>query len=143
VEVDPQTGPLWLRGDATRVRQALLNFAGNAVKFTDSGFIALRARCLTIPRTGVLVRFEVEDTGIGNSSERAGHLFKAFEQADASTTRKYGGTGLGLAISQRLARLMGRRRRRRQRPGQGSTFWFTARLQRGQGVMPAGRPLGC
>ena len=137
VEVDPQSVPLWLRGDATRVRQALLNFAGNAVKFTDSGFIAMRATLLDESAEGILVRFEVEDTGIGISQEQQGHLFKAFEQADVSTTRKYGGTGLGLAISQSLARLMGGDAGVDSAPGQGSTFWFTSRLQRGQGVMPA------
>ena len=137
VEVDPQSVPLWLRGDATRVRQALLNFAGNAVKFTESGFIAMRATLLDESADGILVRFEVEDTGIGISREQQGHLFKAFEQADVSTTRKYGGTGLGLAISQSLARLMGGDAGVDSAPGQGSTFWFTARLRRGQGVMPA------
>jgi PAS domain S-box-containing protein len=137
VEVDPQLVPLWLRGDATRVRQALLNFAGNAVKFTDSGFVALRALLLDESADGILVRFEVEDTGIGISPVEQGHLFKAFEQADVSTTRKYGGTGLGLAISQRLARLMGGDAGVDSTFGQGSTFWFTARLRRGQGIMPA------
>jgi two-component system sensor histidine kinase/response regulator len=142
VEVDPQTGPVWLRGDSTRVRQALLNFAGNAVKFTDSGFIALRARLLDDSAEGVLVRFEVEDTGIGIAADEQGHLFKAFEQADASTTRKYGGTGLGLAISQRLARLMGGDAGFASVLGQGSTFWFTARLRRGHGAMSVPVPAG-
>jgi PAS domain S-box-containing protein len=137
VEVDPQLVPLWLRGDATRVRQALLNFAGNAVKFTDSGFIAMRAKLLDESTDGILVRFEVEDTGIGISPADQAHLFQAFEQADVSTTRKYGGTGLGLAISQSLARLMGGDAGVDSAFGQGSTFWFTARLRRGQSVMPA------
>ncbi|MDP2810623.1 MAG: PAS domain S-box protein, partial [Rhodocyclaceae bacterium] len=137
VVADPDAVPLWLRGDATRLRQALLNYAGNAVKFTDSGFVALRASLLEDTGTGVLVRFEVEDTGIGVAPEIQGRLFQAFEQADVSTTRRYGGTGLGLAITRRLALMMGGDAGVDSVPGQGSTFWFTARLQRGQGIMPA------
>jgi len=144
VEVHADELPLWLRGDATRVRQALLNFAGNAVKFTDTGFVALRAQVVEDQGDEILIRFEVEDTGIGIEPEQQAHLFKAFEQADASTTRKYGGTGLGLAISQRLARLMGGDAGVRSVPGEGSTFWFTARLHRGKGIMPpeVDRPAG-
>jgi len=137
VEVHADELPLWLRGDATRVRQALLNFAGNAVKFTETGFVALRAQVVEDDGDEVLIRFEVEDTGIGIEPKQQANLFKAFEQADASTTRKYGGTGLGLAISQRLARLMGGDAGVRSVPGEGSTFWFTARLHRGHGIMPA------
>ena len=137
VQVDPDAVPTWLRGDATRLRQALLNFAGNAVKFTARGSIWLRAKLLHDDGDSLFVRFEVQDTGIGLSAEQQARLFQAFEQADASTTRQYGGTGLGLAITRRLALLMGGDVGVHSEPGQGSTFWFTARLQRGHGVLPA------
>ncbi len=129
--------PLWLRGDATRLRQALLNYAGNAVKFTERGRIVLRARLLEEARDTLRVRFEVEDTGIGIAAEKLPQIFEAFEQADASTTRKYGGSGLGLAITRRLAGLMGGDAGADSVPGQGSCFWFTACLQRGHRVMAA------
>ncbi|MCF8179585.1 MAG: response regulator [Sulfuritalea sp.] len=137
IEVDGDAVPTWLRGDPTRLRQALLNFAGNAVKFTESGRIALRAKLLEDNGGELLVRFEVEDTGVGITPEAMQRLFQAFEQADASTTRKYGGTGLGLAITRRLTQLMGGEVGAESTPGVGSIFWFTARLQRGHGVMPA------
>jgi PAS domain S-box-containing protein len=135
IETDCGAVPLWLRGDSTRVRQALLNFASNAVKFTESGCIALRAKLLQDDGVELLVRFEVQDSGIGISADQMGHLFQPFEQADASTTRKYGGTGLGLVITRRLAELMGGATGVESKPGLGSTFWFTARLQHGHGVM--------
>jgi len=137
IDVDPDSVPVWLRGDPTRLRQALLNYAGNAIKFTSSGFIALRARLLQETPDDVFVRFEVEDTGIGIPLEKQVSLFQAFEQADISTTRKYGGTGLGLAITRRLALLMGGDAGVDSVAGQGATFWFTARLQRGRGPMEA------
>ena len=136
IEVDPDDVPLWLRGDPTRLRQALLNYASNAIKFTGHGSITLRAVLLHERGDTILVRFEVEDTGIGIPVEKIPNLFHAFEQADASTTRKYGGTGLGLVITRRLAELMGGEVGVESAPGQGCTFWFTARLQRGQGIMP-------
>ncbi|WP_310449755.1 response regulator [Sulfuritalea sp.] len=143
VEVDGDDVPLWLRGDPTRLRQALLNYAGNAVKFTEQGSVALRARLLEDSDGELLVRFEVADTGVGIAPDAMGRLFQSFEQADASVTRKYGGTGLGLAITRRLARLMGGEVGADSTPGQGSTFWFTARLQRGRGIMPtASAPAG-
>jgi PAS domain S-box-containing protein len=134
--VDSNAVPMWLRGDPTRLRQALLNFASNAVKFTDRGRISLRAKLLSDEGGALLVRFAVEDTGIGLTPEQLPRLFQAFEQADASITRKFGGTGLGLAISQRLAQLMGGDCGVESTRGVGSTFWFTAHLQRGRGVMP-------
>ena len=137
IDVDPDSVPVWLRGDPTRLRQALLNYAGNAIKFTSSGFIALRARLLQETPDDVFVRFEVEDTGIGIPVDKQASLFQAFEQADISTTRKYGGTGLGLAITRRLAQLMGGDAGVESVVGQGATFWFTARLQRGRGLMEA------
>ncbi|MDO8960181.1 MAG: PAS domain S-box protein [Rhodocyclaceae bacterium] len=142
VAVDPDHVPVWLRGDPTRLRQALLNFAGNAVKFTEHGTITLRAELLEDNGGELLVRFEVQDTGIGIAADKLPLLFQAFEQADASTTRKYGGTGLGLAITRRLATLMGGEVGVDSTPGQGSTFWLTARLQRGHGAMPAAPATG-
>jgi PAS domain S-box-containing protein len=137
VEVDGDDVPLWLHGDETRVRQSLLNFASNAVKFTEQGAIQLRAHLLE-ERDGLLrVRFEVQDTGIGIAPDKLERLFTEFEQADASTTRKYGGTGLGLAITKRLAAMMGGEVGAESTPGQGSLFWFTVTVQCGHGVMPA------
>jgi CheY-like chemotaxis protein len=136
VDISGDHVPEWLVGDPTRLRQALLNFAGNAVKFTEKGFIALRAILQADEGDDLLVRFEVEDSGIGISPEHRSRLFQAFEQADVSTTRNYGGTGLGLAITARLAHLMGGKAGADSTPGQGSTFWFTARLRRGQGSLP-------
>ncbi len=136
VEIEADAVPSWLRGDPTRLRQALLNYAGNAVKFTEHGRVAVRARLLEDSDSGLLVRFEVQDSGIGIAAEQIGSLFHAFEQADASTTRKYGGTGLGLVITRRLAELMGGEVGVDSTPGIGSTFWFTARLQRGHGLVP-------
>ncbi|WP_169805863.1 PAS domain-containing protein [Azohydromonas lata] len=131
IEVDSGDVPAWLRGDDTRVRQALFNYAGNAVKFTASGHIALRARLERQDGTKLLVRFEVEDTGMGIEPQQVARLFEAFEQADVSTTREHGGTGLGLAITRRLAELMGGSAGAQPRPGGGSVFWFTAWLGRG------------
>jgi PAS domain S-box-containing protein len=132
VEVDTDDLPPWLRGDQTRLRQALLNYAGNAVKFTTSGVVSLRARMLDEDTQGILARFEVVDTGPGIPPEKLSRLFDAFEQADTSTTRTHGGTGLGLTIARRLAELMGGEAGAESEPGRGSTFWFTARLARGQ-----------
>ncbi|MEI8157967.1 MAG: PAS domain S-box protein [Burkholderiales bacterium] len=129
--------PLWLRGDVTRLRQALLNLAGNAVKFTDTGTIHLRAKVLEDSATALKLRFEVQDSGIGIAPDQLGRLFQAFEQADTSTSRKYGGTGLGLVITQRIAALMGGEAGADSTPGVGSTFWFTACLEHGQGAVPA------
>ncbi len=132
IEVDTDNLPLWLRGDPTRLRQALLNYASNAVKFTEHGKITLRGLLLSEHEERLLVRFEVQDTGVGIAPEHLPRLFEAFEQADPSTTRRFGGTGLGLAITQRLARMMGGDSGVLSQPGRGSTFWFTAWLERGQ-----------
>ncbi len=126
--------PVWLRGDLMRLRQALLNFASNAVKFTDRGRITLSAELLSAEADELTVRFAVEDTGIGIAPESLPRLFQSFVQADASITRRYGGTGLGLSISQRLAALMGGDCGVASALGVGSTFWFTARLRRGEPV---------
>jgi len=128
--------PPRLRGDPTRLSQALLNLIGNAVKFTEHGGITVRVGGVPSADATVLVRFEVIDTGIGVSSERIGSLFRPFEQADSSTTRRYGGTGLGLAITRHLARLMGGDAGGEPMPQAGSRFWFTARL----GIASADEP---
>ncbi|CAH1385132.1 Histidine kinase [Candidatus Nitrotoga sp. M5] len=131
-EIDPDLSHP-LRGDSLRLYQVLLNFTSNAIKFTDTGEIIIRARIIenNTNGTGNLVRFEVQDSGIGLSAEQISQLFQPFHQADASTTRKYGGTGLGLAISRQLAEIMGGEVGVESVPGMGSTFWFTARLDRG------------
>ncbi len=120
--------PPVLVGDATRVAQALLNYLANAVKFTAQGKVTVRVAMAEETAADLLVRFEVTDTGIGIAPEKIADLFAAFEQVDASAGRRYGGTGLGLAITRRLARLMGGEAGAQSVPGQGSTFWFTARL---------------
>ncbi|MDP2828903.1 MAG: response regulator [Sulfuricellaceae bacterium] len=137
IDMDEDHVPLWLSGDPTRLRQALLNYAANAVKFTEQGSIGLRAMLLEDHGDDLLVRFEVVDTGIGIAPEKLPSLFQPFEQADTSTTRKYGGTGLGLAITRHLAQIMGGEAGAKSTPGVGSTFWFTARLKRGHGITPA------
>ncbi len=119
-----------LAGDPTRLRQALLNLFANAVKFTEHGCITIRVKVEAEDAAGLLLRFEVVDTGIGIAPEVLPRLFGAFEQADNSTSRRYGGTGLGLAITQRLARLMGGDAGASSEPGQGSLFWFTARVKK-------------
>ncbi|MEW6514818.1 MAG: PAS domain S-box protein [Pseudomonadota bacterium] len=136
LEIDPDGVPLWLRGDAIRLRQALLNFASNAVKFTEQGKITLRALLLEDKVNGLLCRFEVADSGIGLTPEQLDRLFQNFQQADESTARKYGGTGLGLALTKRLVELMGGKVGADSTAGDGSTFWFTVPLQRGHGPMP-------
>jgi PAS domain S-box-containing protein len=130
VDLTPDVAHLTLQGDSLRLGQILLNLVGNAVKFTATGAITLRARLTEEGPSDVLLRCEVIDTGIGISPEDQKRLFTAFEQADGSMTRKYGGTGLGLAISKRLARLMGGEIGVESQPGQGSTFWFTVRLDK-------------
>ena len=137
VAVDGDHVPVWLRGDVLRIRQALLNFASNAVKFTLSGGITLRAELLDDQPDRIKIRFSVEDTGVGIAAEHQDRLFHEFEQGDSGTTRKYGGTGQGLAITKRLAGLMGGEVGCDSTLGVGSRFWFTAWLQRGHGIMPA------
>ena len=127
IEIDPVLmRPLC--GDSLRLEQVLLNFASNAVKFSERGRITMRARLAHAFGPEVLVRFEVEDRGIGIEEQAQPHLFTPFQQADQSATRRHGGTGLGLAISRQLAELMGGEVGVRSMPGVGSTFWFTARL---------------
>lgn len=130
-EVAPELARRPLRGDPLRFGQVLINLAGNAIKFSKSGRITVRIVLLKDDAAEVLLRTEVEDHGIGIHEEDQRRLFSAFEQADGSMTRKYGGTGLGLAISKRLVGMMGGEIGIRSQPGQGSTFWFTARLTTG------------
>lgn len=129
--VDCEAIAVPLTGDATRLQQCLLNYATNAVKFTERGRVVVRVGKVSETESAVMVRFEVEDTGIGIAPEVIPRLFNVFEQADNSTTRKYGGTGLGLAITRKLAELMGGETGARSALGRGSTFWFTALLAKG------------
>ena len=126
-EVDPSM-PRQLRGDPLRLEQVLLNFTSNAIKFADDGLVTVRACAPQQSGDNALVRFEIEDQGIGMSEAEVGELFKSFHQADPSTTRQYGGTGLGLVICKQLAELMGGEVGVTSAPGVGSTFWFTACL---------------
>ena len=127
IDLDPEIGIV--NGDATRLSQALLNYLGNAVKFTERGSITLRARLGERDGDDLLLRFEVQDTGPGIAPEVQGRLFQSFEQADKSTTRRHGGTGLGLAITKRLAGLMGGDAGVDSVPGQGSCFWMTVHMR--------------
>ena len=134
--------PHRLRGDSTRLQQALLNYAANAIKFTEQGHITLRVTQDAETDDTATMRFVVEDTGIGIAPEALPKLFTAFEQADNSTTRQYGGTGLGLAITRKIAEVMGGGAGFTSVPGQGSTFWFTAVLQKAQETAAQGARVG-
>jgi PAS domain S-box-containing protein len=133
IDIEIDDVPFLLFGDPLRLHQILLNYLSNAIKFTDTGAVIVRAKLLEDSHDELLVRFEVSDTGIGIEPDQIDRLFKVFEQLDISTTRKYEGTGLGLAITKRLAQLMGGEVGVESTLGKGSTFWFTARLQRGHG----------
>ena len=122
--------PPLLLGDRTRLTQALLNLVSNAVKFTQTGSVTVRANKVGEDADSVSIRFEVIDTGIGISLDAIKRLFHPFEQADSSTVRSFGGTGLGLAITRRLAQLMGGDAGVESVFGKGSTFWITVRLQK-------------
>lgn len=128
--VSPEV-PRMVQGDPNRLRQILMNLLSNAIKFTDAGEVVTRAALVQDRGEAVVVRFEVQDSGIGIESEVEDQIFEDFRQADGSTTRNFGGTGLGLAIAKRLVDMMGGDGiGLRSEPGQGSTFWFTVRLQK-------------
>jgi PAS domain S-box-containing protein len=131
LDVDPLL-PAWLRGDALRLEQIVINFLGNAIKFTSRGTIHVRAIQAHAGEGEIVLRVEVQDAGIGMTAEQQARLFQSFSQADSSIARQYGGTGLGLVIARRLAALMRGEVGVVSRPSVGSTFWMTARLQIGQ-----------
>jgi len=131
INIDPRI-PEQLVGDPLRLDQMLVNYANNAVKFTDSGEIEIQAQLQEERAQDVLLHFRVRDTGIGLTPAQSAKLFESFQQADSSTTRQYGGTGLGLAITKQLAGRMGGTVGVQSTLGQGSTFWFTVRLEKGK-----------
>ncbi|MBE3023961.1 PAS domain-containing sensor histidine kinase [Janthinobacterium sp. BJB1] len=135
-EIDPQL-PAVLVGDPLRLGQVLINYANNAIKFSEQGSITVKVHKVVADAKHCLVRFEVCDHGIGLSQDEMSKLFQSFQQADTSTTREYGGTGLGLAICKQLAQLMGGDVGVDSRPGAGSTFWFTANLGISDQAAPA------
>jgi PAS domain S-box-containing protein len=136
LRVAPET-PALLRGDGNRLRQVLINLAGNAIKFTERGGVTVDLAVERQDATTATLHFSVGDSGIGILPEQASALFCPFVQADASTTRKYGGTGLGLAISKQLVEMMGGKIGFESQPGRGSTFWFTAVFEKSSALAPA------
>jgi two-component system sensor histidine kinase/response regulator len=133
--------PDGLVGDPGRLRQILLNLVGNAIKFTEAGEVVVKVRTVSQTEDDVVLQFSVRDTGVGIPRDRIGHIFAAFEQADSSTTRRFGGTGLGLAISQRIVSLMNGRVWVESEVGRGSEFYFTARFElSGEQISEPSRP---
>ncbi len=128
IDIAPELAALRLNGDAEHLGQILSHLTGNAIMFTAAGSVTVRAKVAEETPADVLMRFEVEDTGIGISAEDQKRLFTAFEQVDGAMTRKHGGIGLGLALSQQLVRAMGGGIGVESTEGKGSAFWFTARF---------------
>jgi PAS domain S-box-containing protein len=137
--VEPDV-PSRLRGDPGRLRQVLTNLAGNGIKFTEAGEVSIHVSLESETETGSIIRFTVQDTGIGISPDSLDRLFQPFTQADASTTRRYGGTGLGLSIAKGLVDMMGGTIGATSDPGAGSTFWFTATFSRGVAIAAEREP---
>jgi signal transduction histidine kinase/CheY-like chemotaxis protein len=129
--------PQFVKGDANRLRQVILNLVGNAIKFTERGEVTLRARLQLREGAACVLHFTVSDTGIGIAADRQQHIFNPFVQADSSTTRQYGGTGLGLTISNRLATMMEGRMWLESEPGKGSAFHFTVRFELAEKTQPS------
>lgn len=136
LEIDEAT-PDELRGDPTRLRQVVLNLAGNGIKFTEEGSVVVKVEPVSLDEKRVELRFTIRDTGIGIPLEAQPRLFTPFTQADSSMTRKFGGSGLGLVISRRIAELMGGEITFESTPGKGSTFFFTLPLELADGLLPA------
>ena len=127
--------PVWLKGDTTRIQHALMNYLTNAIKFSSDGNIGVITKVLETKAEALLIEFSVTDQGCGVNQDNLNHIFKSFEQADTSTTRKFGGTGLGLTITKQLAKLMNGQVGVESKLGEGSTFWFTAWLSLGEEVL--------
>lgn len=130
-QIDPSLH-LWFKGDAAKIKQVLINLLGNAVKFTESGSVSIKASEMSAESQTTTILFEVQDTGIGITPEVRERLFEVFTQGDSSTRRKYGGTGLGLSICKKLVTKMGGQIDVDSKPGQGSRFWFSLPLENGQ-----------
>jgi CheY-like chemotaxis protein len=137
IAIPEEVAALHVQGDPLRLGQILLNLVGNAVKFTDNGTIGISVSRLPDPDEKITLRFAVRDSGIGINPEDQHRIFNAFEQADASSTRRHGGTGLGLAICKRLVHLMGGEIQVQSELGIGTTFAFTARFAAGREILSA------
>jgi PAS domain S-box-containing protein len=137
IDIDPELAVQSMRGDRLRLGQVLLNLTGNAIKFTAQGSVALRVLMVDDNPNSISLRFEVQDSGIGIAVEDQRRIFEVFEQADGSSTRKFGGTGLGLTICKRLVQLMGGEIHVDSKVGVGSTFWFVVRLEKVGELLPA------
>ncbi len=141
LDADPEV-PHSVVGDPGRLRQVLINLVGNAIKFTDSGEVVVRVEKLDTMTPGVMVRFEVADTGVGLTTEEQARVFSTYSQVDSSTTRRHGGTGLGLAIARMLTQLMGGEIGVVSQKGAGSRFWFTALFRESEIKSSAPQPVG-